>query len=110
MCNHSSARLGIAATHMFAGITTVCDMGTMGAPSDTWDTLENIYMPVAGKGQLGLRIFAMAPLPSWYTATLFTPVPWFPSTLLPPPPLPTSRVWYCLPSAFLLCCFTCQAG
>ena len=47
------------------GITTVCDMGTMGNPSDTWDTLENTYMPAADKGQLSLRIFAMVPLPTW---------------------------------------------
>lgn len=48
-----------------AGITTVCDMGTMGNGTDTWETLERIYMPAADRGKLPLRIFAMVPLPTW---------------------------------------------
>ena len=45
------------------GITTVCDMGIIGDSWQTFETLEDIYIPLAKKRQLSLRIFAMLPLP-----------------------------------------------
>lgn len=49
-------------------------MGTMGDPIDTWDTLEEVYLPAADKGELPLRVFAMVPLPTWYACSAYTTV------------------------------------
>ena len=49
-------------------------MGTMGDPTDTWDTLEEVYLPAADKGELPLRVFSMVPLPTWYACSACTTV------------------------------------
>ena len=52
-------------THVCAGVTTVCDMGSVQDSEDAWDTLENVFMPAADEGSLPMRLMAMVPLPSW---------------------------------------------
>ena len=48
-----------------AGVTTVCDMGSVQDSEDAWDTLENVFMQAADEGSLPMRLMAMVPLPSW---------------------------------------------
>jgi len=42
-----------------AGVTTVCDMGSIGEVEEVWEALEQVYMPAADKGELPIRVFAM---------------------------------------------------
>ena len=49
-----------------AGVTTVCDMGSIGEAEEVWEALEQVCMPAADKGQLPIRVFAMVPLTTWY--------------------------------------------
>lgn len=49
------------------GITTVCDMGSIGEAEEVWEGLEQVYMPAADKGELPIRVFAMVPLTTWYS-------------------------------------------
>ncbi len=49
-----------------AGVTTVCDMGSIGEVEEVWEALEQVYMPAADKGELPIRVFAMVPLTTWY--------------------------------------------
>lgn len=49
-----------------AGITTVCDMGSIGEVEEVWEALEQVYMAAADKGELPIRVFAMVPLTTWY--------------------------------------------
>lgn len=47
------------------GVTTVCDMGSIGEPEEVWEALEQVYMPAANNGALPIRVFAMVPLSTW---------------------------------------------
>ncbi|KAA6427936.1 MAG: amidohydrolase family [Trebouxia sp. A1-2] len=47
------------------GVTTVCDMGSIGEVEEVWEALEQVYMPAADKGELPIRVFAMVPLTTW---------------------------------------------
>ncbi len=49
-----------------AGVTTVCDMGSIGEVEEVWEALEQGYMPTADKGELPIKVFAMVPLTTWY--------------------------------------------
>lgn len=51
----------------FTGITTVCDMGSIGEAEEVWEGLEQVYMPAADMGELPIRVFAMVPLTTWYS-------------------------------------------
>ena len=48
------------------GVTTVCDMGSIGETEEVWEDLEQVYMAAADKAELPIRVFAMVPLPTWY--------------------------------------------
>ena len=48
------------------GVTTVCDMGSIGETEEVWEELEQVYMAAADKAELPIRVFAMVPLPTWY--------------------------------------------
>ena len=58
------------------GITTVCDMGSIGEAEEVWEGLEQVYMPAADRGELPIRVFAMVPLTTWYcpSVTYFVPL------------------------------------
>ena len=49
-----------------AGVTTVCDMGSIGEVEEVWEALQHVYMPAADKGELPITVFAMVPLTTWY--------------------------------------------
>ena len=53
-----------------SGVTTVCDMGSIGETEEVWEALEQVYMAAADKGELPIRVFAMVPLPTWYCLVL----------------------------------------
>ncbi|DBA97126.1 hypothetical protein WJX77_007862 [Trebouxia sp. C0004] len=58
--------LKVAVNHLVTkGITTVCDMGSIGEVEEVWEALEQVYMPAADKGELPIRVFAMVPLATW---------------------------------------------
>ena len=63
---------GLCLVHSYAvdscctGVTTVCDMGSIGDSEEVWEALEQVYMAAADKGELPIRIFAMVPLSTWY--------------------------------------------
>ena len=56
-----------------AGVTTVCDMGSIGEVEEVWEALEQVYMPAADKGALPIRVFAMLPLTTWYCLSPLCP-------------------------------------